>query len=163
IHHFPSPPFPPPVCLSSLLACYQAKYSADGVPLFDWLPRGAEAWLPWGLYKHCCETNRRAVQLLTRGGSKGGNFWKHIGQESFILAASAPCGLRGLMIDLCVEQGDVCENMAELSVDPYLVPTFQLTLVLRLESSGQAIKLSTGFPCYKKKLYCSEDLLIEEC
>lgn len=108
---------------------------------------------------------------------------EHIGQELLHLAVSEPCGLRGALIDLCVEQGAACESMAQLSVDPYLVPTFQLTLVLRLESGGlwpkiqglfstkspstpvvrQAIKLSTGFRVIKKKLYCSEDLLIEEC
>ncbi|KAF6719345.1 DNA damage-inducible transcript 4 protein [Oryzias melastigma] len=108
---------------------------------------------------------------------------EHIGRELLHLAASEPCGLRGALIDLCVEQGDVCESMAQLSVDPCLVPTFQLTLVLRLESGGlwpkiqglfssrststptvrQALKLSTGFRVIKKKLYCSEDLLIEEC
>ncbi|TDG97901.1 hypothetical protein EPR50_G00212980 [Perca flavescens] len=108
---------------------------------------------------------------------------EHIGQELLHLAASEPCGLRGALIDLCVEQGAVCESMAQLSVDPYLVPTFQLTLVLRLESGGlwpkiqglfstkspstpvvrQAIKLSTGFRVIRKKLYCSEELLIEEC
>lgn len=108
---------------------------------------------------------------------------EHIGQELLHLAASEPCGLRGALIDLCVEQGTVCESMGQLSVDPYLVPTFQLTLVLRLESGGlwpkiqglfstkspsapavrQEIKLSTGFRVIKKKLYCSEELLIEEC
>ncbi|XP_029312985.1 DNA damage-inducible transcript 4 protein [Cottoperca gobio] len=108
---------------------------------------------------------------------------EHIGQELLHLAASEPCGLRGALIDLCVEQGTVCESMAQLSVDPYLVPTFQLTLVLRLESGGlwpkiqglfstkspstpvvrHAIKLGTGFRVIKKKLYCSEELLIEEC
>ncbi|XP_031699440.1 DNA damage-inducible transcript 4 protein [Anarrhichthys ocellatus] len=108
---------------------------------------------------------------------------EHIGQELLHLAASEPCGLRGALVDLCVEQGAVCESMAQLSVDPYLVPTFQLTLVLRLDSSGlwpkiqglfstkspstpvvrEAIKLSTGFRVIKKKLYCSEELLIEEC
>lgn len=108
---------------------------------------------------------------------------EHIGQELLHLAASEPCGLRGALIDLCVEQGAACESMGQLSVDPYLVPTFQLTLVLRLESGGlwpkiqglfstkspstpvvrQAIKLSTGFRVIKKKLYCSEELLIEEC
>ncbi|KAM3591723.1 uncharacterized protein V6R79_006452 [Siganus canaliculatus] len=108
---------------------------------------------------------------------------EHVGQELLHLAASEPCGLRGALIDLCVEQGPVCESVAQLSVDPYLVPTFQLTLVLRLESSGlwpkiqelfstkspstpvvrQAIKLSTGFRVIKKKLYCSEELHIEEC
>lgn len=107
---------------------------------------------------------------------------EHIGQELLHLAASEPCGLRGALIDLCVEQGASCESMGQLSVDPYLVPTFQLTLVLRLESGGlwpkiqglfskspstpavrQAIKLSTGFRVIKKKLYSSEELLIEEC
>ncbi|XP_075999624.1 DNA damage-inducible transcript 4 protein [Genypterus blacodes] len=108
---------------------------------------------------------------------------EHIGSELLHLAASEPCGLRGALIDLCVEQGAACESMGQISVDPYLVPTFQLTLVLRLESSGlwpkiqglfstkspsapvvrQAIKLSTGFRVIKKKLYCSEELHIEEC
>ncbi|XP_026171803.1 DNA damage-inducible transcript 4 protein [Mastacembelus armatus] len=108
---------------------------------------------------------------------------EHIGEVLLHLAASEPCGLRGALIDLCVDQGTVCERMGQLSVDPYLVPTFQLTLVLRLESGGlwpkiqglfstkspttpavrQAIKLSTGFRVIKKKLYCSEELLIEEC
>ncbi|KAK2884676.1 DNA damage-inducible transcript 4 protein [Channa argus] len=108
---------------------------------------------------------------------------EHIGQELLHLAASEPCGLRGALIDLCVEQGAVCESMGQISVDPYLVPTFQLTLVLRLESGGlwpkiqglfstkspstpavrQVIKLSTGFCVIKKKLYSSEKLLIEEC
>uniref|UniRef100_A0A3Q3X7V7 DNA damage-inducible transcript 4 protein n=1 Tax=Mola mola TaxID=94237 RepID=A0A3Q3X7V7_MOLML len=108
---------------------------------------------------------------------------EHIGQELLHLAASEPCGMRGALIDLCVEQGAVWESVGQLSVDPYLVPTFQLTLVLRLESGGlwpkiqglfstkspsapvvrQAIKLSTGFRVIKKKLYCSEELLIEEC
>lgn len=111
------------------------------------------------------------------------NLLEHIGQELLHLAASEPCGLRGALIDLCVEQGDVCESMGQLSVDPYLVPTFQLTLVLRLESEGlwpkiqglfsaksastptvrQALKLSTGFRVIRKKLYCSEGLLVEEC
>lgn len=108
---------------------------------------------------------------------------EHIGQELLHLAASEPCGMRGALIDLCVEQGATLESVGQLSVDPYLVPTFQLTLVLRLESGGlwpkiqglfstkspsapvvrQAIKLSTGFRVIKKKLYCSEELLIEEC
>ncbi|KAL0964746.1 hypothetical protein UPYG_G00328340 [Umbra pygmaea] len=110
---------------------------------------------------------------------------EHIGEELLHLAASEPCGLRGALIDLCVEQGGVCQSMEEIAVDPYLVPTFQLTLVLRLESEGlwpkiqglfatksqstsspvkrPAIRLSTGFRMIKKKLYSSEDLLIEEC
>jgi len=110
---------------------------------------------------------------------------EHIGHELLHLATSEPCGLRGALIDLCVEHGFVCESVEQIAVDPCLVPTFQLTLVLRLESSGlwpkiqglfsstksssaapaarQAIRLRTGFRVIKKKLYSSEELLIEEC
>lgn len=108
---------------------------------------------------------------------------EHIGQELVHLSVSEPCGLRGALVDLCVEQDGSCEAVAEISVDPYLVPTFQLTLVLRLDSQGfwpkiqglfagrspsspvvrRALKLSTGFRVIKRKLYCSEELLIEEC
>ncbi len=104
---------------------------------------------------------------------------EHIGQELVHLSVSEPCGLRGALVDLCVEQDGGYEAVAEISVDPDLVPTFQLTLVLRLDSQGfwpkiqglfasspvlrSALKLSTGFRVIKRKLYCSEELLIEEC
>ncbi|XP_005991436.1 DNA damage-inducible transcript 4 protein [Latimeria chalumnae] len=106
----------------------------------------------------------------------------HIGQELLHLAASEPCGLRGALIDLYIEQGTVCQSVEQIAVDPNLVPTFQLTLVLRLESglwpriqdlftSGpsftpgfrHALRLSSGFRVIKKKLYSSHELLIEEC
>lgn len=108
---------------------------------------------------------------------------EHIGQELIHLAATEPCGLRGALVELCVEQGDACVNMGQIPADPYVVPTFQLTLVLRLDSGGlwpkiqglfsnksptapivrHALRLSTGFRVIKKKFYSSEELLIEEC
>ncbi|XP_043087157.1 DNA damage-inducible transcript 4 protein [Puntigrus tetrazona] len=108
---------------------------------------------------------------------------EHIGQELVHLSVSEPCGLRGALVDLCVEQDGSCEAVGQIAVDPYLVPTFQLTLVLRLDSRGfwpkiqglfagrspsspavrRALKLSTGFRVIKRKLYSSEELLIEEC
>lgn len=102
--------------------------------------------------------------------------------ELLRLACSEPCGLRGALLDLCVEHGKACHDVGHIAVDPAVVPTFQLTLVLRLDSrlwpkiqglfaSGpaftpgfsQSLKLSTGFRVIKKKLYSSEQLLIEEC
>lgn len=107
---------------------------------------------------------------------------EHIGSELVQLAASEPCGLRGALIDLCVQQAETFHSIGQIAADPYLVPTFQLTLVLRPESSGLwpkiqglflsrsqspvvrgALKLSTGFRVIKRKLYSSEELLIEEC
>ncbi|KAK2876026.1 hypothetical protein QQF64_005215 [Cirrhinus molitorella] len=108
---------------------------------------------------------------------------EHIGHELVHLSVSEPCGLRGALVDLCVEQDGTCEAVGQIAVDPYLVPTFQLTLVMRLDSKGfwpkiqglftgrspsspvvrRALKLSTGFRVIKRKLYSSEELLIEEC
>uniref|UniRef100_U3KDY7 DNA damage-inducible transcript 4 protein n=1 Tax=Ficedula albicollis TaxID=59894 RepID=U3KDY7_FICAL len=90
--------------------------------------------------------------------------------ELLRLACSEPCGLRGALLDLCVEHGKACHDVGRIAADP-------LTLVLRLDSrlwpkiqglfaSGPAfapLKLSTGFRVMKKKLYSSEQLLIEEC
>ncbi|XP_053189217.1 DNA damage-inducible transcript 4 protein-like [Scomber japonicus] len=113
-----------------------------------------------------------------------------ISQELLHLAVSEPCGLRGALIDLCVDRGDqdsLC-TVDQIAVDSSLVPTFHVTLVLRFESSGlwpkvqklfksgnspqrsplspmhrHTQKLSTTFRAIKKKLYCSGELLIEEC
>ncbi|KAM9344654.1 DNA damage-inducible transcript 4 protein-like [Symphorus nematophorus] len=111
----------------------------------------------------------------------------NISQELLHLAYSEPCGLRGALIDLCVdrgEQGSLC-TVDQIAVDATLVPTFHVTLVLRLESSGlwpkvqklfkgstspqtsgkhrNTLRLSTSFRAIKRKLYCSGELLIEEC
>lgn len=110
-----------------------------------------------------------------------------ISQELLHLAESEPCGLRGALIDLCVDRGDqgsLC-TVDQIAVDATLVPTFHVTLVLRLESNGlwpkvqklfkspqtsstplkhrHTQKLSTSFRAIKRKLYCSGELLIEEC
>uniref|UniRef100_A0A8C6UY70 DNA damage-inducible transcript 4 protein n=1 Tax=Neogobius melanostomus TaxID=47308 RepID=A0A8C6UY70_9GOBI len=111
----------------------------------------------------------------------------NISQELVHLALSEPCGLRGALVDLCVERGDQDSptSVDQIAVDAYVVPTFQVTLVLRLESSGlwpkvqkllkgsgspqtplkhqPTLRLSRSFRAIKKKLYCSGELLIEEC
>ncbi|XP_071389496.1 DNA damage-inducible transcript 4 protein-like [Centroberyx affinis] len=111
---------------------------------------------------------------------------QNIGQELLHLADSEPCGLRGALIDLCVdrgEQGSVC-SVDEIAADASLVPTFHVTLVLRPEAGGlwpkvqklfkgnkspafsrhqQTLRLSSSFRAIKRKLYSSGELLIEEC
>ncbi|KAM8924185.1 DNA damage-inducible transcript 4 protein [Pelodytes ibericus] len=108
------------------------------------------------------------------------NLLENLGQELLHLAYSEPCGLRGALIDLCVEQGKNCHSVAQITADQMVVPTFQLTVMLRLDSrlwpriqglfstkpvpgSGQSLKLSPGFKVLKKKLYSSEEFIIEEC
>lgn len=112
---------------------------------------------------------------------------QNISQELLHLASSEPCGLRGALIDLCVDRGDqgsLC-TVDQIAVDATLVPTFHVALVLRLEASGlwpkvqklfkgsvspqtsaghqTTLRLSVSFRAIKRKLYCSGELLIEEC
>lgn len=112
----------------------------------------------------------------------------NISKKLLHLAVNEPCGLRGALIDLCVDRGDQGSLCAvdQIAVDPTLVPTFHVTLVLRLESSGlwpkvqklfksgkppsamsprhrNTLRLDTSFRAIKRKLYCSDELLIEEC
>ncbi|KAL6101925.1 ddit4 [Pungitius sinensis] len=111
----------------------------------------------------------------------------NISQQLLHLAVSEPCGLRGAVIDLCVDgggQGPLCA-VDQIAVDASLVSTFHVTLVLRLESGGLWPKvqrlfksrkspetsarhqgtrrMSENFRAIKRKLYCSGALLIEEC
>ncbi|XP_074092477.1 DNA damage-inducible transcript 4 protein [Macrotis lagotis] len=122
--------------------------------------------------------SKRPARLLMPG-----QLAAQVGKELLRLAYSEPCGLRGALLDVCVEQGKSCHSLEQLALDPSLVPTFQLTLVLRLDSRlwpkiqglfsagpssfapgfSQSLSLSTGFRLIKKKLYSSEQLLIEEC
>lgn len=105
----------------------------------------------------------------------------HVGRELLHLSTSEPCGLKGALIDLYVEHGKAVYSVGQLTVDPAVVPTFQLTLILLLEPGlwpriqslftappaiipgfGQALKLGPGFRVLKKKLYSSDELLNEE-
>lgn len=108
---------------------------------------------------------------------------RNISQELLHLASNEPCGLRGALIDLCVDRVDLgcLYAVDQIAVDPTLVPTFQVTLVLRLDASGlwpkfqklfkgststkhqSSLRLSTSFRAIKRKLYSSGELLIEEC
>ena len=115
---------------------------------------------------------------------------QNIRQKLLHLASTEPCGLRGALIDLCLAQGDqksLC-SVDRLAVEPSLVPTFHLTLVLRPDAGGlwpkfqklfrgiysppkhrmtmnqrHSLRLSTSFMAIKRKLYSSEELLVEEC
>ncbi|MCI4376403.1 hypothetical protein PGIGA_G00188010 [Pangasianodon gigas] len=97
---------------------------------------------------------------------------ERIGQELLQLAATEPCGLRGALIDVCVDNSKSHQSVGQIAVDPDIVPTFHLTFLLRLDLGGlwpkftsrlsNSVKLSTGFTVVKRKLYSSEEVYVEE-
>ncbi|XP_068113820.1 DNA damage-inducible transcript 4 protein [Hyperolius riggenbachi] len=117
----------------------------------------------------------RCSQLLLPDG-----LLRSLGQELINLAYNEPCGLRGAFIELCVERGKVCYPVCQIEADHAIVPTFQLTVVFRLDSrlwprlqglfstkpvsgSGQSMKLSPEFKVVKKRFYSSEEFIVEQC
>ncbi|XP_067828451.1 DNA damage-inducible transcript 4 protein [Heptranchias perlo] len=105
-----------------------------------------------------------------------------VADELLRLAASEPCGLRGAVLHLNVQDHKVCKDVDRIAVDSSLPPTFELTLVLRLEAGfwpkiqdlltsgpsftpgySQALRLSPRFRIIKRKLYSSTEVIVEEC
>ncbi|XP_077351894.1 DNA damage-inducible transcript 4 protein-like [Festucalex cinctus] len=153
----------------------------------------SEEMLAAELVANIAESLHRAAHLL--GCSRllvPDSLLDRVGRELVHLAASEPCGLRGALVQLCVDTGEPWSpcSVGEMAVDAALVPTFHVTLVLRAESGGlwpkvrrffnnkssrsertcetptrrrHSLKLSSGFRAMKRKLYCSGELLIEEC
>ncbi|KAG7334047.1 hypothetical protein KOW79_002454 [Hemibagrus wyckioides] len=97
---------------------------------------------------------------------------ERIGQELLQLAATEPCGLRGAIVDVCVDNSKSHQSVGQISVDPDIVPTFHLTFLLRLDLGGlwpkftsrlsNSVKMSPGFTVVKRKLYSSEEVYVEE-
>lgn len=53
-----------------------------------------------------------------------GQLVSQVGKELLRLAYSEPCGLRGSLLDVCVEQGKSCHGVAQLALDPTWCPPF---------------------------------------
>ncbi|XP_062903026.1 DNA damage-inducible transcript 4-like protein [Mobula hypostoma] len=97
-----------------------------------------------------------------------------IARGMLCLASSEPCGLRGSVVYVMVEIESMCRKLDRIVYDSTVVPTFELTLILKEDGSiwpvlrdfffigtcftpgfRQALKLSPGFRLIKKKLYSS--------
>uniref|UniRef100_A0A452GFR9 DNA damage-inducible transcript 4-like protein n=1 Tax=Gopherus agassizii TaxID=38772 RepID=A0A452GFR9_9SAUR len=106
---------------------------------------------------------------------------KKIAQDVLRLSSTEPCGLRGCIIHVNLEIGNVCKKLDKIICDPSIVPTFELTLVFKQDccswpsfrdffltqacfasGSKRTLILSPGFRLIKKKLY-SIGTVIEEC
>ncbi|XP_029452961.1 DNA damage-inducible transcript 4-like protein [Rhinatrema bivittatum] len=100
---------------------------------------------------------------------------KRIAQEVVRLSSTEPCGLRGCVIFVNLEINNTCEKLDRIVYDSSVVPTFELTLVLKQEghswptfrdffigtcfASGfrRVLKLSPAFWLLKRKLYSSAE------
>ncbi|XP_030045109.1 DNA damage-inducible transcript 4-like protein [Microcaecilia unicolor] len=96
---------------------------------------------------------------------------RRIAQEIVHLSSTEPCGLRGCVIFVNLEVDSTCKKLDKIVYDSSVVPTFELTLVLKQEGHSwpglrnffigacftsvfhRVLKLSPSFWLLKRKLY----------
>ncbi|XP_042184367.1 DNA damage-inducible transcript 4-like protein isoform X1 [Oncorhynchus tshawytscha] len=97
-----------------------------------------------------------------------------IARDVLRLSSGEPCGLRGCVLYVHLEQEQCCKQLERIVYNADVVPTFELTLVFKQDCSAwpslrdflhigacftpgfrHALKLSPGFRLIKKKLYSS--------
>ncbi|XP_064422960.1 DNA damage-inducible transcript 4-like protein-like [Latimeria chalumnae] len=103
-----------------------------------------------------------------------------IARDILRLSSGEPCGLRGALIYILLEGENTSKLLGKLVPDCSLQPTFELTLVFKLDSGTwsnlwhlfstahltlgikRVLKLSPGFRLVKRKLYSSAGPIVEE-
>lgn len=108
---------------------------------------------------------------------------RRVAHEVLRLASCEPCGLRGCVLHVHLELDKGCRRLESVTLDAGVVPTFELTLVLRQDGGAwpslrdlfflgscfavpklrQALRLSPGFRLAKRKLYSSSAGTVLEC
>lgn len=97
-----------------------------------------------------------------------------IARDVLRLSSGEPCGLRGCVLYVHLEQEQCCKQLERIVYNADVVPTFELTLVFKQDGSAwpslrdflhigacftpgfrHVLKLSPGFRLIKKKLYSS--------
>lgn len=87
-------------------------------------------------------------------------------------SADEPCGLRGACIKVYVETKDGLKPLGAFSPDPSVTPTFELSVVFRIDQSGwplahifdqgKVVKLRPEYRLIKRKLYSSASPVIHD-
>lgn len=108
---------------------------------------------------------------------------RRVAREVLRLASCEPCGLRGCVLYVLLEQDEGWRQLERIACDASVVPTFELTLVFKQDGAAwpslrdfllmgscfapalrRVLKLSPGYRLVKKKLYSSSaGTVVEEC
>ncbi|XP_017275201.1 DNA damage-inducible transcript 4-like protein [Kryptolebias marmoratus] len=97
-----------------------------------------------------------------------------IGQHILRSSAEEPCGLRGASIKLYVEGKDGLKSAGSILPDPSVTPTFELSVVLRVDEddgwpplrhifdTSRVLKLRAEYRLVKRKLYSSASPVVQD-
>uniref|UniRef100_A0A8C6S911 DNA damage-inducible transcript 4-like protein n=1 Tax=Neogobius melanostomus TaxID=47308 RepID=A0A8C6S911_9GOBI len=95
-----------------------------------------------------------------------------MGRDVVRSSVDEPCGLRGASIRVYVETKDGLKSLGAFSPDPSVTPTFELSVVFRIDQSGwplrhifdqgKVVKLRPEYRLIKRKLYSSASPVIHD-
>lgn len=129
-----------------------------------------------------CLSRAKRTTLLCSSVLVPDTLTRRVACEVLRLASGEPCGLRGCVLHVHVDTDKGCRRLERLACDGGVVPTFELTLVLRQDGAPwpslrellllgaclgpaftRTLKLSPGFRLVKRKLYSSCAGAVVEC
>lgn len=88
------------------------------------------------------------------------------------MSKDEPCGVRGCVLELVMEDGNLCRRMGKVLIDPNTVTTFEIALVLTKDTPRWLVSklqsylsnsyeppttVKQGYKLIKRKLYRSDE------
>ncbi|XP_033123087.1 protein scylla-like isoform X2 [Anneissia japonica] len=91
-----------------------------------------------------------------------------VARDTMRMSRNEPCGIRGCTLLIVFEDSEMCKKVGKVQIDPNTVTTFELTLILHIDSQQWLVKklpalfrswseptttVRPGFKITKNKLY----------
>ena len=95
-----------------------------------------------------------------------------IAADILLMSKDEPCGVRGCVMEFVMEDGNVCQRMGKVELDPHTVTTFEITLSLTKDTPSRLVSklqsylrnsyeppttVKQGYKLIKRKLYKSDE------
>ncbi len=80
---------------------------------------------------------------------------KQIAQDIIAMAETEPCGLRGCLLYLNIEEKTLCRRLGEIKLDKSSVPTFEMYLTLKRA-------IPSWIDAFENKLLRKESVVIDQ-
>lgn len=97
-----------------------------------------------------------------------------VASDIYLMSKDEPCGIRGCAVDVVMEDGELCQRLGKVILDPNTVTTFEITLVLAKDTPRWLVSklqsylrdsyeppttVKQSYKLIKRKLYRSDSIV----
>lgn len=122
----------------------------------------------------CCLVSAKAVSLCCRELLLPAGMTTRVAGDLLRASGDEPCGLRGAVIHLFLENKRGVQKLGTITADQSLTPTFELSVVFGEDPDGWpplrhllgtegAVRLRAKYRLIKRKLYSSASPIVMDC